>query len=265
MKPNRVKQTLQSGQVSLGTMVFEFSTTGIARLVASAGAEFVLFDMEHTAWSIETIRALLATSGAADIVPLVRAPATEYHFLARVLDAGAMGLMVPMVESAQQAERIVNFAKYPPLGRRGAAFGVSHDDYTSGAITAKIASANQEQLLIAQVETAAGVEQVDAIAAVEGIDVLWIGQTDLSCSLGIPGDFSHPKFQQAVEQVIQACRRHDKAAGFMCLSAAEGAAMLERGFRMLAYSGDLWIYQQALRDGINALHKVRAGLPPGRE
>src|SRR5437016_6303047 len=98
---------------------------GKARIAAAAGAEFVIFDMEHTGWSMETIRMLLATCGAADLVPVVRVPATEYHFLARVLDLGAMGLMVPMVESAEQARRIVQFTKYPPAGRRGAAFGMA--------------------------------------------------------------------------------------------------------------------------------------------
>src|SRR5437763_15971958 len=119
MRENRVKRALQNGERSLGTMVFEFPTTGIGRIAAEAGAEFVIYDMEHTGWSIETIRGLMATTRAADIVPMVRVPATQYHPPARPLDVGAMGLMVPMVESAEQAELIVASAKYPPLGRRG--------------------------------------------------------------------------------------------------------------------------------------------------
>src|SRR4051794_33850231 len=99
MKPNQVKRTLIGGGTSIGTFLFEFNTTGIARLVAEAGAEFLLFDMEHTGWDLETIRMLLATSRPTGLVPMVRVPATEYHFIARALDLGAMGLMVPMVES----------------------------------------------------------------------------------------------------------------------------------------------------------------------
>ena len=103
MKPNPVKWTLRDGGTAVGTFMFEFNTTGIARLAAVAGAEFAIFDMEHTGWSMETIRMLIATSRSTTMVPLVRIPATEYHFVARVLDMGAMGIMVPMVESVEQA------------------------------------------------------------------------------------------------------------------------------------------------------------------
>ncbi len=98
MRANTVKHVLAAGGTSVGTMVFEFNTTGIGRIAASAGAEFVIFDMEHTGWSTETIRMLMATTRAADTIPLVRVPATQYHLLSRPLDVGAMGLMVPMVE-----------------------------------------------------------------------------------------------------------------------------------------------------------------------
>ena len=137
MRTNHVKQKLATGSVSLGTMIFEFNTTGIGRIVAEAGAEFVVYDMEHTGWTIETIRMLIATTRSTEAIPMVRVPATEYHFIARVLDMGSMGVMVPMVETAEQAKAIVNSAKYPPVGRRGAAFGVSHDDYSSGDIVEK--------------------------------------------------------------------------------------------------------------------------------
>src|SRR5688572_6861140 len=179
MRTNLVKQRLRSGGVSLGTMVFEFATTGIARLSAEAGAEFVIYDMEHTGWSVDTIRMLLATSQGLPIAPMVRVPATEYHFLARALDLGAVGVMVPMVESVEQARRIVDCCRYPPVGRRGAAFTIAHDNFTGGDILEKMHSANREVLVIAQIETARGLEHVEEIAAVEGIDVLWIGHFDL--------------------------------------------------------------------------------------
>jgi 2-dehydro-3-deoxyglucarate aldolase/4-hydroxy-2-oxoheptanedioate aldolase len=250
MRTNTVKAKLAAGQVPLGTMVFEFNTPGIARIIAEAGADFLMFDMEHTGWSVETIRTLLATARAATLVPLVRVPTTEYDFIARVLDAGALGIMVPMVESAEQARVIAASAKYPPVGRRGAAFGVAHDDYTGGDLLAKIDSANREGLLIAQIETAAGLASVDAIAATPGIDVLWIGQFDLSISLGIPGQFTHPRLVGAMDETIAACRRHGKTAGIMAPDLATGKELLNRGFRMMAYSGDLWVFQAALRAGL---------------
>src|SRR6266545_581469 len=132
MRMNHVKQRVQSGGASIGTFMFEFNPTGIGRIAAEAGAEFAVFDMEHTGWSVETIRLLIATTRSTAMIPLVRVPATEYHFIARVLDMGAMGIMVPMVEGEEQARRIVQSAKYPPAGRRGAAFGMAHDDYLGG-------------------------------------------------------------------------------------------------------------------------------------
>lgn len=253
MKPNAIKKRLLGGGNSIGTFVFEFNTTGIARIAAEAGAEFAVFDMEHTGWSIETIRLLIATSRSTELLPLVRVPATEYHFIARVLDMGAAGIMVPMVESAEQAAKIVQSAKYPPVGRRGAAFGVSHDDYTGGEIVAKMTSANRETLLIAQIETAAGVENCDAIAALDGIDVLWIGHFDLTNSLGIPGEFTNPRFLDCLQRVLAACRKHGKVPGFMAGDLEHGRGLLDQGFRMIAYGGDLWLYQSALRQGVAAL------------
>ena len=255
MKPNLIKQKLTVGGVSIGTFIFEFSTTGIARIAAEAGAEFLVFDMEHTGWSVETIRMLIATTGSTDSLPLVRVPTTEYDFIARVLDMGATGIMVPMVESAEQAQQIVASAKYPPVGRRGAAFGVSHDNYKGGDIVQKINSANSETLLIAQIETATGVRNAREIAAVDGIDVLWIGHFDLSNSLGIPGQFDHPDFCRAVDDVLAACREHNCIPGFMAGDANDGRKLLDQGFRMIACGGDLWVYQTALQQNIAALTK----------
>ena len=254
MPKNQVKQVLKSGGTSLGTFVFEFNTNGIGRIAAAAGAEFVIYDMEHTGWSIETMNRLIASTPRDSLAPFVRIPATEYHFIARVLDMGARGIMVPMCESVEQAQKLAWAAKYPPAGRRGAAFSIAHDDYTGGNVAEKMQTANDETLLIAQIETTAGLDNVDAIAAVDGIDVLWIGQTDLTASLGIPFEFDHPDYLAAIKAVVAACDRHGKTAGFMPLKMEEAREMRERGFRMLAYSGDLWIYQQALR---NALQELR--------
>lgn len=253
MKPNQVKRKLQAGGTSIGTFAFEFNTTGIGRLAEQAGAEFIVYDMEHSGWGVETIRALMATTPAERCVPMVRVPATQYHFVARALDVGAMGVMAPMVESAEQAATLAASAKYPPKGRRGAAFGIAHDDYQSGHVVEKMRSADSESLVIAQIETVAGVRNVDEIAATDGIDVLWIGHFDLSISLGIPGEFEAPPFVEAVDRVLEACGKHDKVPGIMTADATTGKQLISRGFRMLAYGGDLWLYQTALRQGIAAL------------
>jgi 2-dehydro-3-deoxyglucarate aldolase/4-hydroxy-2-oxoheptanedioate aldolase len=255
MRANRVKRALAAGDASIGTMVFEFSSTGIGRIIEQAGAEFVVYDMEHSGWSIETIRTLMATTRAADVVPMVRVPATQYHLLSRPLDVGAMGLMVPMVESVEQAELIVQSVKYPPVGRRGCAFGFAHDDYAPGDVGEKMESANDETIILAQIETKAGVDNVEAIAAVDGIDVLWIGHFDLSVSLGVPAQFEHPLFVEAVARVLAAAATSNKAAGIMTSGVQLGREQLAQGFRMIAYSGDVMVYGEALKQGVAGLRQ----------
>lgn len=259
MRPNPVKQRILAGEIAIGTFAFEFATMGLGRIVAAAGSEFIIYDMEHTGWSLETIRMLIATTRSTNTLPFVRVPSSEYHFISGVLDAGAMGVMIPMVETPEQARAIVSAAKYPPLGRRGAAFGIAHDDYTNDNLVETIHSANRENLLMAQIETARGVDNVQAIAAVPGIDVLWIGHFDLTNSLGIPGQFEHPLFLAAIDKVLTACRDSHKVPGYMASSVRDGTTLINRGFRIVAYSGDLWIYQNALRAGITGLRESMNG------
>ena len=255
MRPNPVKRALREGSIALGTMVFEFDTPGIARIAAGAGADFLVFDQEHTGWGTENIRRLMATSRAADLVSLVRVPAIQYHLISRPLDVGASGVMVPMVETGEQARLVASSAKYPPLGNRGAAFGIAHDDYEAGDAVAGMQSANEETLLVAQIETARGIENLEEIAAVEDLDALWIGHNDLTNSMGIPGQFAHPDYLRAVERFLEACHRHGKAPGIMATGVEEARAQLTQGFRCVAYWGDLWLYAQALRQGLAAIRE----------
>jgi 2-keto-3-deoxy-L-rhamnonate aldolase RhmA len=259
MRVNKVKRVLEHGGVAVGTMILEFSTTGIGRITAEAGSEFVVFDMEHTGWSMETIRMLMASTSAVDIVPMVRVPTLQYHFISRILDIGALGVVVPFVSNEEQAREIVACAKYPPEGRRGVAFGVAHDGYRAGNLVTKMRRANEETMLIAQIENADGVEHAHQIAAVHGIDALWIGQFDLSTSLGIPGRLDHRIFQEATQKVVEACRRHGKIA----VLGASDSKLLARGpadgFHMLVYLTDIWIYQKALRDCFGVIQNTLSG------
>ncbi len=253
MRDNDVKKRLQAGEVVVGTMVFEFSTTGIGRLAAAAGAEYVIYDMEHTGWGSDTTRTLLATTPK-EIVPIVRVPAHLPYLIGQQLDLGALGVMAPMVETAEAAQTLAASGQYPPEGRRGAAFGIAHDDYVGGDIAAKVASANENVLTIAQVETSGGVENADAIAAVEGIDVLFVGHFDLTNFLGIPGRFDDARFTQSIDRVVAAASDEGKALGCLALTVDEAKRWIDRGFRMVTFGGDLWLYQRALADGIAALH-----------
>ena len=172
---------------------------------------------------------------------------------------GAMGIMVPMVETVEQAKLIVTSTKYPPRGRRGAAFTISHDNYSGGDVRAKMRSADDEIMLIAQIETATGLSNVEEIAAVDGIDVLWIGQFDLSSSMGIAGQFDHPEFQDALNRVVAAADQSKKTAGYMVLGVEDAEQRLAQGFRCVAYHGDLWLYQQALQEGLATVRQFLQG------
>jgi 2-dehydro-3-deoxyglucarate aldolase/4-hydroxy-2-oxoheptanedioate aldolase len=173
-----------------------------------------------------------------------------------VLDAGAMGIMVPMVETAAQAQQIASWCRYRPEGVRGVAFGMPHDDYGGGDVVRKLKEANDRTLVIALIETAAGIANAEAIMAVDGIDIGWLGHFDLTNSMGIPGQFEHPYFLAAVDRLIAACRAHGKPAGVLAESVEAAEAWRTRGFRVVAYGTDISLLQQSLRDGLT---RLRAG------
>jgi len=253
MGPVELRAQLAAGHTVFGTMAFEFNTSGLSALASEAGAAFVLYDMEHTGWSVESMRNQMAWSMGSEITRLVRVPSSRYEDIARVLDIGAQGVMVPMVETVDQARQITASMLYPPVGKRGAAFGIAHDHYMAGSVAEKMAAADANRLCIAQIETGPGVDQVQDIAAVPGIDVLWVGQFDLTLSLGIPAQFDNPVFLDALDRVVTAARTHGKIAGAMALSVEDARLWMARGFTMIAYSGDLWIYQQALKSAFDQL------------
>jgi 2-dehydro-3-deoxyglucarate aldolase/4-hydroxy-2-oxoheptanedioate aldolase len=248
MQSNPVKRKLAAGGTAFGSMAFEFFTPGLPRLMKNAGAEYVMYCMEHTGASFETMKPQFALCRALGVVPLVRVPGTEYDFIARALDCGALGIMVPLVNDAEQAKFIVSSTRYPPAGgRRGAAFGFAHDDYEGGDVVEKMQMIHDRTLVIAMIETKQGLGNVDAIAAVPGVDVLWLGHFDMSNFLGIPGQFSHPMFQDAIRKIAGAAKKHGKAAGYMAASAALGKEYLGHGFRMLATGTDQGMLQEATR------------------
>jgi 2-dehydro-3-deoxyglucarate aldolase/4-hydroxy-2-oxoheptanedioate aldolase len=239
MRDNPVRAAVRAGQTVAGAMVFEFFSPGIAKLLEHAGCRFAIHDMEHTGLGFETLKWLCATHRGLPVEPMVRVPRGEYAFIARALDVGATGIMVPMVESAEQARRIVESAWYPPYGRRGAAFGFAHDDYEAGAPADKIRALRERTLLIAQIETERGLAEVDAIAAVDGVDVLWVGHFDLTNFMGIPGAFDDARFEAAMRRVAEVARAHGKAAGFMATDARWIERVKAWGYTMIAVGTDV--------------------------
>ena len=247
MKPNLIKAPLMDGQTVVGAMTFEFFSPGMSAILANAGCRFVFYDMEHTGLGYETLKWLFATCRGLPIEPMVRVPRGEYTWLARALDLGARGVMIPMVESAEQARSIVQACRYPPLGRRGAAFGFAQCDYQGGDIGQKIRDYHDRTLVVAQIETERGLAEVDEIAAVDGIDVLWVGHFDLSNFMGIPAQFDNPTFLQAMQRVADVAKQHGKAAGFMATDPAWVDRVKAMGYTMLAVGTDVSLLADATR------------------
>jgi 2-keto-3-deoxy-L-rhamnonate aldolase RhmA len=250
-----LKTRLAAGDIVFGTMVFEFDSPGLARIVASAGADFIILDMEHSGWSVETIKRQIAHANGAGLTALVNPPSDAHDAICRPLDLGAAGIMVPVVETQAQAEAIVRATRYPPSGTRGAAFGVAHDGYRVGDVAATMAAANEHTLVVVKIETATGARNADAIMSVPGVDVGFVGHTDLSVSLGIPGCFADPAFLAARDAVAAACRRHGKAAGCLIATPEQGHDWIAAGFRLITYLGDIWLLGNALRSGLDAMRQ----------
>jgi len=259
MKTHNLKRLFASDKLKVGHSVFEFNSPGVGQIIAAAGVDFVFLDMEHSGFGISETKQAIAGLRTGNIPALVRPPSNAYDHIARALDIGADGLIMPMVGSREEAEHIVSCMKYPPMGKRGVALNIAHDHYTPGAAADVLAAANKRTALVALIETVDGVSNADEIAAVKGVDCLWIGHFDLSCSLGINGQFDHPDFLKATRAVKRAAKKHNKALGRLSSDAAGAIALYKEGYDVLCYSGDLWVYQQALIDGIKA---IRSGCKP---
>ncbi len=248
-----LRTRVMAGEQVLGAMVFEFFTPGIAEILRRAGCEFVLYDMEHAGLGYESLKAQAAHCRGTGIVPMVRVPRGDYQFLARALDVGAEGVMIPMVETVAQAQVIAEATRYPPMGRRGAAFGFAHDHYAPGDPAEKIKLANARTLVIAQIETERGLANVEDIAAVPGIDVLWVGHFDLTNFLGIPGQFEHPTYLDALKRVVAAGRRHKKGLGFLSADTTWAKSYKAHGFNMLAAGTDMSLLMAGVKGVLDSV------------
>lgn len=246
--PNPVKVKLKKGEPSFGIIVVEFFTPGLCQIAASAGLDFLIFDTEHSAVGIETIKQQIAYARGTGIVPIVRVAACERHLVTTVLDAGAMGVMVPMVETGEQAERLASWSRYAPEGTRGLAFGISHDDYTDGDSLEKMRAENARTLVIPIIETAKGIDNIDAILAVPGVDIAWLGDLDLTASYSITNDFDAPAYREARERFMAAAKQHGKIIGGVSMSANNHEAVLAQGFRCLLIGNDVQVLKGGLRD-----------------
>ncbi len=219
-----------------------------AEVAATCGFDWALLDLEHgLGGEAEVLRQIQVLSGT-PTAPIVRVPSSSSDLLGRVLDYGAAGVMAPGVDSAEQAAAFVRAMRYPPAGTRGLTASCRAAGYGTDA-AAYFAAANQRLVGLAQIESPAAVANADAIAAVDGIDVLFIGHSDLSLALGCHGRLDAAPVLAAEEAVVAACRHHGKRAGLLLKAGASPTAYLERGFSVLALGSDTG----CLRTGFSAL------------
>jgi 2-keto-3-deoxy-L-rhamnonate aldolase RhmA len=207
-------ERLRNGGKIIGTMISMVRSPAIALMAREAGLDYIMLDMEHSPHSYETLTGTAAAAMAAGIGCFVRVPELSRGYISRALDCGATGVMVPMVETVEQARMFASWAKYPPLGKRGLGSIGGHTGYRKVTECSEfMARANRNTLTIAQIETVRGAETADLIAGTEGIDVLLIGPLDLSVSCGNPGDFTTHDHRKAIGKVAEAARKHGKAFG----------------------------------------------------
>ncbi len=218
-----LKEKIREGKKVAGTMVRVSRNPAIVYLAVQAGLDFIMFDCEGSNYTLETMHDIALTAKAMGLSVLARVPQLNGEDIRRTLEAGLEGIMVPMVETAEQAKEIVRYSKYAPMGERGYSANTANTDYQKPSqLMEWLDGMNQKSIVIAQIETKQGVEHADEIAAVEGIDALFVGPNDLSISLGIPGDVTNPIEIEAINKVADAC----KASGKL-FSVHSGAAVCD--------------------------------------
>jgi 4-hydroxy-2-oxoheptanedioate aldolase len=237
-----------------GTFVFEYGSPAVPRIMKAAGWDYILIDTEHASFGMETVGNLLHVSAAVGLPAVVRVPEAQRSLLSRPLDAGAMGVMIPRVESRAQAEDIVRYTKYFPMGDRGVALGTAHSAYQAVNGKQFIRQANTELLVIMQIETQRGMENLDDILSVPGLSVAYLGPHDLSTSMGMPGAVSHPRVVQAITAFLRGCKRHGVIPGIWVDSIQDGRTWMRRGARFMTYGADFSMVMERSRVVLDAVH-----------
>ena len=260
MRPNAVKRTLKAGKPSFGTWLSLASITA-ARFMARSGLDWLTVDIEHSLCDWETAAHIFASVADAGCVALARVPANRHDHIKRVLDNGAHGVVVPMVNSRPEAEDAVSAMLYPPRGTRSVGGSVHALNFaaTAGDYYAKV---NDELLVVLQCEHIKAVEDADAIFSVPGIDAIFVGPNDLAASMrsqeGRPP--SAEATNQAMRHILETCRKHRVPAGLHCGSAEEALRRIEEGWQFLAIGSELKMMLSAAGD---ILKKLGGGRPGG--
>ena len=250
---SEIRERVSKGEVVYGMMVRQGRDPGATTLVGKAGFDFVFIDMEHGAYSLETVADLIRGAKSVSCAPIIRVPSAERYFISRVLDAGAEGIMVPMLSTPEQAQRAIRYAKFPPMGKRGVGLPTGQADYAVVKASDFTERANQKTLVIAQIENREGIRNIDEILSVDGIDLAVMGPNDLSYDLGYPGQVDHPKVVEAIQKVVDAARHCGKHSGTHMGNLEQLLYWRGQGMTFIAYNTDSGLLYRAASDGLATL------------
>ncbi|MEW5816553.1 MAG: aldolase/citrate lyase family protein, partial [Spirochaetota bacterium] len=243
--PNRLRQKLENDLTVWGTVIWEFPYASTAEIFAQSGFDWVWIDMEHSCTSLESITAFLRTSQPLGLTTLVRVPDAEYHLIARTLDCGVSGIIVPRVSDRATAELIVAASRYPPMGRRGVGFHSLNCSDNDRPLTERLERLNQDIMVVVQIETSEALSQLEEILSVPGIDAVLVGPVDLSVSLGTGGQFEHPEILTVLKRIKELSRKYSFVVGCHYDSFEFALRAAQRGARMVSVANDA----QLMREG----------------
>ena len=262
--PNHTKRRLAEGKVAIGFGVQQSRLIDIAAIAHTCGFDWLFLDMEHSALDIGIASQIATAALPIGITPIVRVPGKEHHHATRMLDCGTQGVVVPHVDSAEDARRVVDYCRYPPLGHRSL-YGIQPQFSFKGLPGDEATRlANDETLIVAMVESPDAVAQADAIAAVPGIDIVLVGTNDFCAEAGIPGQLGHATVEAAYRTVIDACHAHGKVPG---MGGVVDHALMQKyigmGMRFVLAGNDIAFLMQAARQRAEFLHDLAIDASPG--
>lgn len=255
LKTNKVKQVLSNGGVCYGTMLRILHSSHAVSLLAAAGWDFVIVDLEHQDFDFETLAGMCLTAKYEEPALLARVPDKLYHQLARPLDIGVEGLVCPRVDTPEQARHIIDSTKYYPLGSRGASVSSTATLFRDCDPVEYLEWANRETLIVIQIESEEAVNNIDALVSVPGIDAVLIGPFDLTQSMGIPGQTKHPQVVEAYHKVIEACNRHKVAPGVHLQTVEAVSQWVSAGMRLITFRYDVQLLMDISKTVLEQLRK----------
>ena len=252
---SELKTKLKNGGLVIGTMISEIRNPNLVYMLAQCGFDFFIIDNEHGAYSPETISNMIAAARGAGISVVVRIPEIRREAIMKPLDSGAAGLLVPMVNTADQAKEIMRYAKYPPMGERGVALSRAHSSYGRPNAAEYLDQANQTTFIAVQAESPQAIENLDSIASTPGVDAIFVGPADLSVGMGIPGQITHPKEVEAIETVLAICQKHAVVPGIHMSKRETLKDWIRHGMRFVTYSSDVDLLARAAQESLAHLRK----------